>query len=181
VPVQVIVLNGGSSSGTTSVGRALQSQLPKPHLLIGVDTLIDAMPAPRSGRHDAPISVDADGTVRPGLTFRALERAWYRGLAEMARQGALLILDEVFLGGGRGQARLRNELTGLDVIWVAVHCDSRVAAAREATRADRDPGMAAAQAESVHLEVDYDLSVDTTHHTSGECAALIATRVTTAS
>jgi len=179
VPVQVVVLNGGSSSGTTSVGRALQTHLPEPHLLIGDDTLIDAMPTPRPGRHDAPISVDADGTVRPGPTFRALEQAWYRGLAEMARQGALLILDEVFLSGGQSQSRLRNELTGLEVIWVAVHCDSRVAAAREATRADRDPGMAAAQAESVHFEVDYDLRVDTTHHTADECAAAIADQVKT--
>lgn len=64
VPVQVIVLNGGSSSGATSVGRAQRTHLPEPHLLI------DAMPTPRPDRHDAPISVDADGTVRPGPTFR---------------------------------------------------------------------------------------------------------------
>lgn len=74
VPVQVIVLNGGSSSGATSVGRAQRTHLPEPHLLI------DAMPTPRPDRHDAPISVDADGTVRPGPTFRALEQAWYRGV-----------------------------------------------------------------------------------------------------
>jgi len=87
VPVQVIVLNGGSSSGTTSVGRAQQTHLPKPHLPLGVDTLIDAMPTPRPGRHDAPISVDADRTARPGPTFRTLEKAWYRGV-ELNRVGA---------------------------------------------------------------------------------------------
>ncbi len=78
MPVQVITLNGGSSSDTTSVGRASQTHLPEPHLLVGVDTLIDAMLTPRLGRHDAPISVDADGTVRPGPTFRALEKAALR-------------------------------------------------------------------------------------------------------
>jgi len=87
VPVQVIVLNGGSSSGTTPVGRDQRTHLPEPHLLIGVDTLIEAMPTPRPGRQDAPISVDADGTVRPGPTFRALEQAWYRGV-ELNRVGA---------------------------------------------------------------------------------------------
>jgi len=81
VPVQVIVLNGGSSSGATSVGRAQRTHLPEPHLLI------DAMPTPRPDRHDAPISVDADGTVRPGPTFRALEQAGYRGV-ELNRVGA---------------------------------------------------------------------------------------------
>jgi chloramphenicol 3-O phosphotransferase len=42
--VSVIVLNGGSSSGKSSVARSLQSLLPSPWLTLGVDTLIEAMP-----------------------------------------------------------------------------------------------------------------------------------------
>ena len=174
--VQVIVLNGGSSSGTTSVARALQDLLPEPHLLLGVDTLIEAMPSHPS-RHDPAITVDSDGTVRPGPAFRALEQAWYQGVASMARCGAPVIVDEVFLGGGHAQARLRDTLSGLSVLWVAVHCDPAVAAAREASRADRDAGMAAAQAESVHRGVDYDLHVDTTHTSPEQCARTIADRL----
>ena len=100
MPFQVVVLNGGSSSGTTSVARALQTRLPRPSPLLGVDTLIDAMPEPQPDRHAAAVTVAADGTVRPGTAFRALEKTWYRGIAEMARCGALVIVDEVFLGGG---------------------------------------------------------------------------------
>lgn len=179
MPYDVIVLNGGSSSGTTSVARALQAELTDPHLLLGVDTLIDAMPLPQPGRHDHPITVDADGTVQPGPTFRALERAWTRGIAQMARSGAHVIIDEVFLTGGDGQARLRDSLTGLSVLWVAVHCDPDIAAGREATRPDRDPGMAAAQANTVHHGVDYDIHVDTTHTSPTGCARTIAARIAT--
>jgi chloramphenicol 3-O phosphotransferase len=44
VPTQVIALNGGSSSGKSSIARWLQSMLSVPWLTLGVDTLIPAMP-----------------------------------------------------------------------------------------------------------------------------------------
>ena len=42
---QVIVLNGGSSSGKSGIARCLQTVLPDPWLSFGVDTLVQAMPA----------------------------------------------------------------------------------------------------------------------------------------
>jgi len=44
VATQVIVLNGGSSSGKSGIARCLQAVLPDPWLVFGVDTLIQAMP-----------------------------------------------------------------------------------------------------------------------------------------
>ena len=41
---QVIVLNGGSSSGKSGIARCLQAILPEQWLSLGVDTLIEAMP-----------------------------------------------------------------------------------------------------------------------------------------
>lgn len=43
--VDVVVLNGGSSAGKTSIGRCLQDLLPRPWLLLGVDDLIDVGPS----------------------------------------------------------------------------------------------------------------------------------------
>ena len=42
---QVIVLNGGSSSGTSGIVRCLQAVLRDPWLAAAVDSLIEAMPA----------------------------------------------------------------------------------------------------------------------------------------
>ncbi|MCX4396403.1 chloramphenicol phosphotransferase CPT [Streptomyces sp. NBC_01767] len=173
---QMIVLNGGSSSGKSGIARCLQTVLPDPWLTFGVDTLIEAMPASMSGS-DAGIEFAPDGEVVVGAEFRTLETAWIEGVATMARAGAGIIVDEVFLGGAESQQRWQKALDGLGVLWVGVRCESAVAAAREIVRGDRVPGMAAAQAELVHRGVTYDLEVDTTRSEPIECARIIAAHI----
>ncbi|MFB7176788.1 chloramphenicol phosphotransferase CPT [Streptomyces sp. NPDC056257] len=174
---QVIMLNGGSSSGKSGILRCLQAVLPQPWLAAAVDSLVEAMPASLRAS-DAGIEFAADGGVQIGSEFRRLEAAWMAGVAATARAGAPVIVDDVFLGGAASQERWRKALDGLDVLWVGVRCGSTVAAAREIARGDRTPGMAASQAEQVHRGVVYDLEVDTTRTESLDCARAIATRVT---
>lgn len=173
---QVIVLNGGSSSGKSSIARALQEILPGPWLTFGVDGLIEALP----GRGDSPRSglvLEPDGTVFVTPEFRAVQDLWYRGLAAMASGGAFLILDEVMLTGHVGQRRLQLALNDLDVLWAGVYCDPEVAASREAGRSERVAGMARSQAQAVHAGVAYDVEVDTTDSSAAACAELIAQAV----
>lgn len=172
----MIVLNGGSSSGKSGIARCLQAILPDPWLAMGTDMLVDAMPASMQAT-DAGIEFAADGRVSVGPQFRALQAKWMEGVAAMARAGARIILDEVFLGGAASQQRCQKPLRGLDVLWVAVRCDSAVAAGRELARGDRVRGMATSQAEVVHRGVVYDLEVDTTHTEALACAEIIAARV----
>jgi chloramphenicol 3-O phosphotransferase len=174
--VQVIVLNGGSSSGKSGLARCLQAVLPDPWLTFGVDSFIGGMP-PALTISSAGIEISRDGEVAVGPVFRELEDAWMAGIAAMARAGGRIILDEVFLGGAASQQRWRDALAGLDVLWVGVRCDGDVAAGREIARADRVPGQARAQAELVHRGVSYDLEVDTARAESIECARIIAARV----
>ncbi|MFJ5719797.1 chloramphenicol phosphotransferase CPT [Streptomyces sp. NPDC093149] len=172
----MIVLNGGSSSGKSGIARCLQAVLPEPWLAFGVDTLVDAMPASMRAS-DAGIEFAPDGEVVVGPEFRTLETAWIEGVATMARSGARIIVDEVFLGGAESQRRWQKALNGVGVLWVGVRCESEVAAAREVARGDRVTGMAASQADVVHRGVSYDLEVDTTRSESMECARIIADRV----
>jgi chloramphenicol 3-O phosphotransferase len=108
---EVIVLNGASSSGKSSIAVQLQTLLPRPFLHVGADTMVDALP-PSGG-----IDVDATGAVTVDETFRRLEHSWYEGLAAMARDGAGLIIDEVFLGVAAAQA---------DVVHAGVQYDLEV-------------------------------------------------------
>lgn len=176
VTTQVIILNGGSSSGKSGIARCLQAVLPDPWLAIGTDTLTEAMPASMQ-TSAAGIEITPDGEVSIGPEFRALEAAWIAGIAAMARAGARIIVDEVFLGGPASQQRWKTALAGLQVLWVGVRCESAVAAGREIARGDRIIGMAASQAKAVHQGVAYDMQVDTTHTEALPCARTIAARV----
>jgi chloramphenicol 3-O phosphotransferase len=173
VTTQVIVLNGGSSSGKSGIARCLQAVLPDPWLAFGTDTLIQAMPMSMQ-TSAAGIEFAKDGEVIVGPEFRTLEAAWIAGIAAIAHAGARVIVDEVFVGGSASQQRWKNALGTLQVLWVAVRCEAAVAAGRELARGDRITGMAASQAELVHRGVVYDLEVDTTHAEALKCAQAIA-------
>ena len=174
MPVEVIVLNGGSSSGKSTIARHLQSVLLQPWLTFGVDSLIEAMPP---SLQDGGVEVRPDGQVVVGPAFRALEVPWMAGIAAMARAGARIIIEDVFLGGGSSQRRWSEALDGLGVLWVGVRCDAEVAARRELGRGDREAGMAASQAAVAHQGVSYDMEVDTTRTGTRECALAIATHL----
>ncbi|WP_229868232.1 chloramphenicol phosphotransferase CPT [Streptomyces chryseus] len=173
---QMIILNGGSSSGKSGIVRCLQSVLPDPWLAFGCDSFVDAMPA-RMRASGEGIVFAADGRVSVGADFLALEAAWTDGMVAMARAGARIIIDDVFLGGAASQQRWQKALGGLVVLWVGVRCESAVAAGREVARGDRIHGMAASQADVVHDGVLYDLEVDTTRTESLVCARTIAAHV----
>jgi chloramphenicol 3-O phosphotransferase len=175
VAASVIVLNGGSSSGKSTIARCLQSILPDPWLTFSVDDLLAAMPESMhvSG---AGVAIQPDGQVVVGAGYRQLEAAWMAGIAAMARAGGRVIIDEVFLSGGQSQRRWEEALAGLGVLWAAVRCDPQVAAAREASRGDRVAGMATSQALIVHEGMRYDVEVDSAAAGPAECAAVIAAR-----
>lgn len=176
VTTRVIVLNGGSSSGKSGIVRCLQAVLPDLWLAFGCDSFVEALPA-KAHASDEGIKFAADGAVRVGAQFMALQAAWTEGVAAMARAGARVVIDDVFLGGGASQQRWQKVLGELPVLWVGVRCDSTVAAGREVARGDRTEGMAALQADVVHQGVLYDLEVDTTHAESLACARIIADHI----
>ena len=173
---QIIVLNGGSSSGKTGIACCLQAVLPQPWIRLGVDDLIDFLP-PSVMDADSGIAFGEQGEVSLGNAFREIESAWLTGVASMARTGARVIYDDVFLSGATSQERLRAHFDGVRVLWVGVHCAPNIAAAREIARGDRVPGMAASQAEIAHAGVTYDVEVDTSDTSSLDCARAIAAHV----
>ena len=75
----MIVLNGGSSAGKSSLARALQDTLPGPWLTLGVDTFIGTLPASMLAGEEG-IGFGPGGEVDTGPVFQQLDRAWSIGV-----------------------------------------------------------------------------------------------------
>lgn len=170
--IAIIILNGASSSGKSSIARALQRQLPEPWLVTGVDHLIDMLPDALTADPDGLTFAD-DGQITVGAEYQRLDMAWKQGVIAMARHGAPVIVDEVLLSGGVGQGRWRAALNEMPAFWAGVRCDLPELIAREQRRGDRIAGMAATQADIVHVGMAYDLVVDTTVASPDACAGQI--------
>ncbi len=167
------MLNGASSAGKTSLVRELQRILPQTWLADGIDRLLEMLP-PALRDDDAGLKLQRDNVFTVGPELRRAEHAWMAGVARMARDGANIVVDDVFLGGRASQARWRDALTDVPLRFIAVHCAPDVLAARERARGDRFVGTAAGQAAVVHESVAYDFEVDTTFTPCATCAAAIA-------
>jgi chloramphenicol 3-O phosphotransferase len=86
---QVIVLNGSSSSGKTTIARCLKAILPIPWISLSIDDLLGSLP-PSLMDSDAGITF---GEVTIGEGFREIRSAWLAGIAAMARAGTRIIYD----------------------------------------------------------------------------------------
>lgn len=113
---QVIVLNGGSSAGKSEISLSLQALLAeRPWLRLSVDDLVDRLPPSLLGS-GTDVAFGQQGEVVVGAGFQEMEAAWIAGVAAMARAGACVIFDDVFLGGAASQERARAALGDLNVL-----------------------------------------------------------------
>jgi chloramphenicol 3-O phosphotransferase len=163
VPGRVVLLNGPSSAGKTTLAAAVAALLPTPWHVFPVD-LVHAVRS-RPDRHGHPVA-DLPAMLR---TSRA---GYHRALAGLARGGCDVIGDHVLSEPWR-LADLLSVTEGLDVLLVHVTASPAELAAREAARGDRDLGAALAQLELVFAHGDCDLAVDTSAAPIEVCAAAV--------
>lgn len=163
----VIVLNGASSSGKTSLARALQSQLARPYQHLQLDAF----------REMEPASYWTNWQQQPGasaLQLAALCRAMNAAISEFSRHGQGVIFDMAFTNP-ESRTYMLEDLSGLPVYLVGVTCALEELARREVARGDRERGLAARQAGWIHAQMHYDLQVDSSASTPQQCAAAVVT------
>jgi chloramphenicol 3-O phosphotransferase len=166
----ILVLNGASSAGKTSLLKALQQALAEPYLDAGLDKFIFMLP----GRYlNRPLWDDVLGlAVTAGAHGQQLFSGMHQAQAALARAGNNLVCDHVLVEPA-WVAECATLFADLPAYLIGVHCPLDVLVAREAARGDRTPGQAAAQHPLVHRHGVYDLTVDTSTHSAAECAAQI--------
>lgn len=164
-PGRVILLNGPSSSGKSSIGRAMLPLLEEPWFFVPVDVISGL----RSTVHRRPLD---EAGVQAMLT--RTRRGYHRTVAALASAGNDVIMDYPLSEPWR-LADLLTVLEGYDVTLVDVVCSPVELERRERLRGDRPVGLAGSQ--SVYEHADRDLTVDTTTSSPEECAETIVGRL----
>lgn len=165
---QVILLNGPSSAGKSTLARALQELLLRERgrhsLVLAVDALLRAAPG---GRESVLAAL-----AHTGLP---LIETFHAAVAAAAAAGAWVIVDHVVGENPHWVADLLRRLEGVPVLTVRVDCAADELRRREERRADRLPDWphAARQARHIHACFPARLRVDTTRTAPGDCAARI--------
>tara|TARA_R110001606_G_scaffold315173_1_gene461939 strand:+ start:115 stop:666 length:552 start_codon:yes stop_codon:yes gene_type:complete len=175
---KVIILNGTSSAGKTTLARALQAVAEQPFLHVQMDTFLEMMP-PRYADHPDGLQIlPLEGVDPPEVMIRTGPYAAHvlhgmrHAIAAMANQGLNLIVDDVMFENEQDQYQAL--LAGHDLSFVKVHATLEASEQREVARGDREIGQARWQRSRVHSHVRYDLEVDTTDTTPEACARTIA-------
>jgi chloramphenicol 3-O phosphotransferase len=177
---RIVLLNGAPRAGKSSIARALQAK--GDWLIFGVDAMMAMTPA-----HRLPGIGLRPGGERPDLEdfVRRSYAALFAGLAAFARQG-IAVVSDVGLHDSYsrplGITQMACEmLADLPLLWVGVHCPIDVIMARR--NADTSGTYAGGSGvplpvqrwqDEVHAGKQYDLEVDTSMLTPGQCAEKIA-------
>ena len=176
-----ILINGTSSSGKTTLVRALQAALPDLWLEMGIDRLAYSLPGRVNGQPSWPLLfpyVRPDGRSDEPFTIEttALGHRFISGMhaavAALADAGMNVIFDHVILQPGWVDEMRRLWATH-DVLFVGVRCPLAVVMEREASRKDRTIGQAEAQFDVVHAWISYDVEVDTSELTPDQATTRI--------
>jgi chloramphenicol 3-O phosphotransferase len=161
---KIILLNGASSAGKSTLARALQEQLPEPFLHWSFDHLrqSNVLPMARIRRGDVDWA-----RMRP-----AVFDGFHHSLPALASAGNDLIVDHI-IEQERWLADLLRLLAPFDVFFVGVHCPLPELERREQQRGDRRPGEARRDFETVHRVAEYDLEIDATQPNDDNVARVI--------
>jgi chloramphenicol 3-O phosphotransferase len=163
--VTVILLNGTSSAGKTTLAKSLQQIMDAPYLHVPIDSFEDMM----SGR---------EKTGEPGSclwqpVFNRMLSGFHYSVAALAAAGSNLIVDHLLIQGVEPYNWLQeclDLLAPFTVYFIGVHCPLDELRRRELARGDRGEGQAERQLSQVHQHGVYDLELDTSVLSAKQCA-----------
>lgn len=150
-PGKIILLNGASSSGKSSLARAVQARIEEPFWHISIDHLRDSGVLPTA-------------RIRSGeFQWAAMRDAFFEGfeqsLTAYVRCGNNLIVEHI-MESCAWLLRLVRLLADEDVFFVGLHCDLAELERREIARGDRNVGDARRDYHQIHSYCLYDTELD---------------------
>ncbi|MEO1222157.1 MAG: AAA family ATPase [Pseudomonadota bacterium] len=173
---QVIILNGVSSSGKTTLAKAIQKYSTDIWLHVAMDNFIAMLPdGSEFDREWFPVTeVERDGTTLPhignGPAGESLLGQMRQLVQNLAEAGFNVLVDDVAEATEIADYRRR---LGTSCVAVKVDAPLDELECRESERGDRVIGLAREQSARVHKGIEYDLEVDTLHETPDALARYV--------
>jgi chloramphenicol 3-O phosphotransferase len=140
--MDVIILNGASSSGKSSIAQELQTILPQNYLHIGIDTFISMMPLKANKLQISDIASDGfyfklENThgnnvnkFQSGDYGKKINNAYHSTVKHLADLGLKIIVDDVM--DGRFEQKEWNFMLGeTKILYVGVKCSQETLTNRE--------------------------------------------------
>lgn len=165
---RIVLLNGPSSAGKSSLAAEFVRMRPTPWFNLPVDLVhsIRSRPAALSDQPwDAP---------RWQEIFRRSRAGYHRLLAGLAAAGNDVIGYHVLNEPWRLKDLLQAVAADIPVLLVHVTARTRDLERRERARGDREPGTARAQIDVVFAHGDCDLQIDTTDISTADAARAVS-------
>lgn len=172
-------MNGPSSSGKTTLAKALQHAFEDLFLHVSIDRIIAWMPEKVNNwtGGKAPLgfswkeSKDESGNLiqelQAGPYAEKIAKTFQEVVLTLAKMGHHLIIDDISLGA-KQLDEWKQILRDFKVLWVGVNAPLDILEQREKERGNRIVGSARGQFHKVHMGSTYDLSIDTHHGTLDE-------------
>lgn len=158
----IILLNGTSSSGKTTLAKALRAAMAEPFCYYASDQLAEGgFRAIRQKARDAGLR---DERAR-------FFNGFHRSIVSFAEAGNDILVEHIVEESHWAQ-QLKNLFTPFDTFWVGVHAPLAEIERRERERGDRAIGEARYHLKT-HDYCQYDIEVDTTQPSDSVVATII--------
>lgn len=176
---KIILLNGASSSGKTTLANALVEILDEPYRTYKIDEYFHWYFTKLSKRF-YPQQYPKNILFEEVVARRDKDEFWNKGflgfnysISGLSSAGLNIIVDTV-LETKHVLKQIVDILHEFPVIFVGIHCDLEELERREKERnKKRMEGLAKFQYRNIHRHAIYDFEVNTTHTSAIECAKQI--------
>ncbi len=157
----VVILNGTSSSGKSSIAKKIQEQLDLPIMHAQVDHFLELF-----NFESFKTGVESLEAVKTGFSL------FENSIENMCKTKYPILIDTVFERAEYFQGTI-NAIHNRVIYLIGIHCPVIELNIREKNRGDRRIGLAGEQFSLVHENMSYDFEVDTSIHSPAECASKI--------